>query len=297
MTARPIAGVSETARWVAAYRARESARPDALFCDPYAARLAGQRGEEIAQTVAQPGATGNGWPVITRTKLIDDMIIASIEDGCTCVLNLAAGFDTRPYRLDLPPTLLWIEADLPEILDEKERELAGEQPRCVLERVSTDLADGAQRAELFDRIDAKACRVLVVAEGLVVYLEEALVAALGRDLVARSTFAYWALDFSSPAMLRLLQRGRTVDLASAPLRFGPPDGVTFFEALGWRAVDVRSLFHEGVRLRRVPWLLRPFAMWRPPDARAPGEKRWSGVVRFARAAAHAHAPAHRQEHP
>jgi hypothetical protein len=127
--------------------------------------------------------------------------------------------------------------------------------------------------------------VLVIAEGLVVYLDDAMVAALGRDLVARPSFTYWALDFSSPAILKLIRSGRSVSLANAPLKFGPPNGVAFFEALGWHACDVRSLFHEGARLRRVPWLLRPFAWVPPPDARAPGRKQWSGVVRFARDAA------------
>jgi O-methyltransferase involved in polyketide biosynthesis len=42
-----VSNVSDTARWVAAYRAMESARPDALFRDPYADRLAGARGHAI----------------------------------------------------------------------------------------------------------------------------------------------------------------------------------------------------------------------------------------------------------
>jgi O-methyltransferase involved in polyketide biosynthesis len=43
-----ISNVSDTARWVAVYRAWESARPDALFRDPLAGRLAGERGRAIA---------------------------------------------------------------------------------------------------------------------------------------------------------------------------------------------------------------------------------------------------------
>jgi O-methyltransferase involved in polyketide biosynthesis len=39
-----IRNVSDTARWVAMYRAQESARPDALFHDPWAERLGGDRG-------------------------------------------------------------------------------------------------------------------------------------------------------------------------------------------------------------------------------------------------------------
>ena len=73
---------------------------------------------------------------------------------------------------------------------------------------------------------------------------------------------------------------------NAPFKFAPPDGVAFFEALGWKAHDIRSLFHEAIRMRRLPWLLRPFALLPKPDPRRPGSARWSAVVRFERQAAH-----------
>lgn len=111
-----ISNVSDTARWMAAYRAAESARHDALFTDPFAERFAGARGHAIA--AAAPRLTRNGWWWVTRTKLIDDLVAESVQNGCDRVLNLAAGFDTRPYRLDLPAATEWIEADLPELINE-----------------------------------------------------------------------------------------------------------------------------------------------------------------------------------
>ena len=107
-----ISNVSDTACWMAAERAAESVRPDALFNDPLANRLAGDRGRAIAATA--PRLTRNGWPSVTRTKLIDDLVAESVKSGCDRVLNLAAGFDTRPYRLELPTGLEWIEVDLPQ---------------------------------------------------------------------------------------------------------------------------------------------------------------------------------------
>ena len=65
------------------------------------------------------------------------------------VVNLAAGLDARPYRMALPPNLDWIEVDLPDLVDYKERILAGETPACRLERVRLDLADVAARRKLF----------------------------------------------------------------------------------------------------------------------------------------------------
>jgi O-methyltransferase involved in polyketide biosynthesis len=57
-----------------------------------------------------------GWPMITRIKLIGDLILASVKDGCDCVFNLGAGLDTRPYRLALPPSFTGTEAYLPKTL-------------------------------------------------------------------------------------------------------------------------------------------------------------------------------------
>jgi Leucine carboxyl methyltransferase len=57
------------------------------------------------------------------------------------VVNLAAGLDTRPYRMDLPSSRLWVEVDLPDLLDYKEEVLKSESPRCRLERVRLDLSN------------------------------------------------------------------------------------------------------------------------------------------------------------
>ena len=90
----PVSNVSDTARWVAVYRAWESARPDALFKDPYAEILAGERGQAIAAMM--PAQARSGWPMVARTKLIDELVQLAVAQRCDCVINLAAGFDTRP---------------------------------------------------------------------------------------------------------------------------------------------------------------------------------------------------------
>src|SRR5258708_14233174 len=98
------------------------------------------------------------------------------------VINLAAGLDTRPYRMDLPASLQWIEVDLPTMIDYKEDILHNEKPRCALARVRLDLANATARGELFQRLGSKAKKVLVLTEGLLVYLTRDQVAALGKDL-------------------------------------------------------------------------------------------------------------------
>jgi methyltransferase (TIGR00027 family) len=276
-----VSDVSDTARWVACYRAIESARPDAIFKDPLAERLAGEKGKAIAARAAKN--MHNGWPVIARTKVIDDLILASVAVGCDCVVNLAAGLDTRPYRLDLPATLHWIEADLPGIIDEKTAQLASETPRCVLERVKVDLADAAARDGFLDQMVRNHKRALVLSEGLIMYLDEDTVRGLSHSL-DRPGIAWWVLDTISPAILAVLMKRMAVDLRQAPMHFAPESGIAFFEDLGWRARDVQSLAVEARRLHRLPWLLNLLmALPLPqPDPRHLGNARWSGVIRLER---------------
>jgi methyltransferase (TIGR00027 family) len=281
MSATPISNVSDTARWVAVYRARESARPDALFHDPYAQLLAGERGQAIAAFM--PRQARSGWPLIARTKLIDDLILATIDQGCDCVVNLAAGFDTRPYRLEVSSSLRWIEADLPALTEEKERLLKGVQPRCQLRRVKVDLADSSARVAMLKETVGASANVLVITEGLLLYLEEAQVRSLAMDVGAQAGIRWWILDLASPALLEMMEKSMGPQLANAPMKFGPANGVAFFEELGWRATHIQSVMRAASRFRRLPWTLKLFAILPEPNPRKPGRAPWSAVVQLGRA--------------
>jgi methyltransferase (TIGR00027 family) len=281
MSASPISNVSDTARWVAVYRAKESARPDALFHDPYAQLLAGERGQAIASFM--PRQARNGWPMIARTKLMDDLILAAIEQGCDCVVNLAAGFDTRPYRLAVPSSLRWIEADLPALTEEKEQFLKDAQPRCQLCRIKVDLADSSARAAMLKKAVGTSTEVLVITEGLLLYLDEAQVHSLAMDLGAQPRIRRWILDLASPALLEMMKRSMGPQLANAPMKFGPARGVAFFEDLGWRATHIQSVMRAASRFRRLPWSLKLFALFPEPNPRNPGRAPWSAVVQLERA--------------
>src|SRR5262245_50359334 len=121
---RLMRSISDTARWVATYRARETERADALFRDPYARRLAGDEGEAIAK--AHPFMEEHSWPIVMRTYLFDEFIAEEMRDGVDLVVNLGAGLDARPYRLRLPSELRWVEIDLPDVIAYKEQVLPGE---------------------------------------------------------------------------------------------------------------------------------------------------------------------------
>jgi methyltransferase (TIGR00027 family) len=276
----PVSNVSDTARWVAVYRATESARPDAVFNDPYAHRLAGERGREIVATV--PGMMRSGWWLVARTKVIDDIILEAIDAGCDRVLNLAAGLDTRPYRLELPADFSWVEGDLPGLVAEKEQLLAGETPRCRLTRYPVDLADPAARQRFLDEALAGATKALVLTEGLLMYLEPSDVADLSQALV-RPEVAWWMLDLAGPGLKKWMNDKSGGLLRNAPFKFAPDNGVGYFEDLGWRVGEVESVFVVAHRLRRLPWFLRLVARLPQPDAHRPPRNRpWSAVIRLTR---------------
>src|SRR5262249_18405704 len=162
-----IRNISDTARWVAAYRARETERADALFRDPFARRLAGDHGEEIAR--AHRFTEQHSWPMIMRTYLFDRFIADAIAGGAALIVNPAAGLDARPYRRELPNQLRWLEIDLPDVIAYKEQVLAGESPHCQLQRVVLNLLDAEARREMLTAACRSAVRPIVLSEGLVIY--------------------------------------------------------------------------------------------------------------------------------
>lgn len=270
-----ITHVSDTARWTALHRATESARSDALFHDTLAERLAGEQGHAI---VAQaPWTARSGWWLIARTKILDDAIGQAIADGCDRVLNLAAGLDTRPYRLDLPADLTWVEADLPPLIEEKTQALADEEPRCRLTRSAVDLADPAARDGFFaDALDG-ASKALILTEGLSMYLEQEDIDALSAA-IKQPGVAWWMLDIAGPGLRKLMNKKMSGLQQNAPFKFAPKTGLAYFEGLGWRVARAESLLDAAHRLHRLPLAMRAAAWLPQPDPRNPGRRAWSAAA-------------------
>jgi methyltransferase (TIGR00027 family) len=278
-TGHVITHVSDTARWTALFRATESARADALFSDPLAACLAGEQGRAIVAKT--PMTSRTGWWLVARTKIIDDAIAEAIANGCDRVLNLAAGLDTRPYRLNLPSDFLWFEADLPEILEEKTQLLADQTPRCRLTRSAVDLADPTARNAFFDQALDGATKALVLTEGLLMYLEDLDVTALS-DALNRPEVGWWMFDFAGPGLKRAMNKQMAGMLENAPFIFAPENGLAYFEDLGWRVLESEHLMAAANRFRRLPIFMRPL-MWAPqPNPRHPGRRPWSATALLTR---------------
>jgi methyltransferase (TIGR00027 family) len=271
-----VRNISDTARWAAVFRANETQRPDALFRDPYAARLAGTLGVDIANTL--PHGNSYAWAWVARTYLFDQFILREIQQGTDMVINLAAGLDARPYRMQLPSTLKWVEIDLPEILTYKEEILTGEKPGCRLERIRLDLSDVDARKPVLAELTARAQKILVLTEGLLIYLEPSQVVVLAKDLAGHPQLQRWILDIHSPGLLRLMQRttGKQLSQVGAPFKFGPPEGPQLLEPYGWRAVEVQGLLKTAAHFKRPPFGLRLLSLL-PEKKGTQGTRPWSGV--------------------
>lgn len=241
----PVAGTSLV---TAAQRARESARDDALFHDPLAAALAGPAG------TARLDAFGDVPAIPVRTRFFDDAIGGAVGDGGPRQLVIvAAGMDTRAYRLRLPADVTLYELDRPELLAHKERLLGGVAPTCRRTAVGADLAAAGWEEALADagfRADLPTCWLV---EGLTQYLEESDVLTLLDRISALSAPGSRLLaDFVAGAMLAAPETRPVLDLMAtwgSPWRYGTDDPTTLLAERGWRA-EVRTFAGVGEALGR-----------------------------------------------
>jgi methyltransferase (TIGR00027 family) len=251
-----IQDVSDTALWVAHYRAIESDQPHPLFRDDLAKILAGERGKKIAESM-KATSRYTQWTVVIRTVMIDDYIYELIQNGVDTVINLGAGLDTRPYRLQFATPINWVEVDYPHLIAHKEKNLVNEKPNVKLERVSLDLADRKKRQELFARLGAQTKKALILTEGVIPYLTETQVAELAEDLRTQKSFKFWLLEYMSARVYRYVKAaGRTKKMKNSPFVFFPKDWMEFFKNHGWIQHQIRYFAIEAKKLHRrapFPW--------------------------------------------
>lgn len=227
-----------TARWTAAARAVESRRPDRLFDDPWAERLAGPDG---FATLERHDRSDNPY-VALRTWWLDNWCTRTAVGGCRQIVLLAAGLDTRAFRLVWPAGTVVFEVDRPELLSNKDRVLAdaGAVPGCDRHPVGGDLLgdwSAALRSAGFD----PTARTGWIAEGLLVYLAEPAARRLLRQTAELSRPARLAGDvvgmslLTSPWMRSYLQ-----GLAEAGVswQYGTDEPELLLTETGWQPEQV-----------------------------------------------------------
>ncbi len=244
--------VSDTAMWIAAYRAQESDRPDAVFKDPLARKLAGPRG--FAMVATTPYTDAMAFAMVARTTAIDRLILSAIQKGVDTVINLGAGLDTRPYRMRLPSTLPWIEVDFPDTISYKNEVLKNDHPVCKLRRIACDLSHDEERRTLFAKLGGETKNALIITEGVIGYLTNEQAEKLSQDLYSIPSFRYWIMDYSQGRLRKNRMSGKLKKkLIHAPLQFTDERPLQFFGRQGWRVNENIHILDEADRIgRKLP---------------------------------------------
>jgi len=236
--------VSDTALMVAAARARETERPDGVVRDPFAAHLAGERGAALAEKLLHQDWLGIG--VGLRCVTIDRMLVEAIHaHGIRTVVLLGAGLDTRPWRLDLPRELRWIEVDFAPILDYKFDLLASETPRCRVERMAADLQVASERRRVWAAAGGEPG--LILTEGLLLYLPASVTDALATEPPRESGIRYWLLDIAAGVLMRHAHQGTLEEIENvrAPDRVEGQQILDLAVRDGWEMMASHSYTQEG----------------------------------------------------
>lgn len=204
-------GVGRTALIVAAARAVESARPDRLFTDPYAAEFVAASGFEMPGVTDPPADFAASESVSfadyasIRTRFFDDYLVDAGRELRQVVI-VAAGLDTRAFRLGLPADTTVFELDSPAVLAFKQRVLAecGAHPSGRRVPVETDLLGDWAHTLVAAGFDPAAPAAWLI-EGLLPYLDHAqndrLLATVGSRSAAGSRLA---IEFISAEAVALM---------------------------------------------------------------------------------------------
>jgi methyltransferase (TIGR00027 family) len=252
-----ITHISDTSLWIAGYRAQETERADAVFKDPLARKLAGRKGMDMVAVT--PNTRAMAFAMVIRTAAIDRLVMSAVARGVDTVINLGAGLDTRPYRMQLPQTLQWMEVDFPHLIAYKNEQLQAEKPVCKLQRIAADLSIREQRLQLFTQLDAAAQKALIITEGVVAYLTNDQAAQLSADLYSMPSFQYWILDYTQGKYRMNRERESLQKMVkTTPFQFDAENPLAFFGKQGWRVVEDLHLLDEARRIGRsmpfsFPW--------------------------------------------
>lgn len=283
--------VARTAWLTARLRAEETARPSPLFRDPFAARLvaaAGWRDEDdedaaagappavesleafIALSRRDPkaaGAVARAAALAVRSRYFEDAILAAVSGGARTVVLLAAGLDTRVYRLALPAGLRWIEVDRAETLAHKRSVLADDAPHAELIDVGGDLRDADVLATVGRSLRGPSVWVF---EGLLMYLQahevDALLDAVVAQMVAGSSVVFDVpnlayVDPCGPVAAHVARHAAR----GSPWTFATDVPAPLVESRGL-AADVVHVGHPRAHYGRLPWPAAEVPMAGQPTA-------------------------------
>jgi len=236
--------IGATSRWIAAARALETESDEPLFVDPFARDLAGDVGFSMfASTQSVSGAVGNARnPYLSiRTKFLDDAILQAVRSGgYTQVVILAAGMDTRAFRLQWPAGLTLFEVDRDDVFSWKEPilERLKASPTCDRRVVRADLTGDWTAALTSAGFDPSRPAAFLL-EGLLMYLREQDVERLLEQLSAVAARGSWFAGdvINDQVLTSAFTTGmlKTLEALGCPWRFGMAHPESYVARFGWNA--------------------------------------------------------------
>ncbi len=264
--------VGATATSVAAQRALASRQPDPLIVDPYADALVKAVGLQHCIKIAE-GDLPFDDPLLdrqqmceqiaVRTRYFDDFFTAASSAGIRQAVILAAGLDTRAYRLPWPPDAVVFEVDQPQVIEFKSAVLAslGAAPPADRRTVAVDLRDDWVSALRDKGFDVSAPTAWI-AEGLLIYLPPdaqdrlfdhitALSAPGSRLATEHMDTAALSVEWADKLSERSRRMGSPVNLPDLFYSGERNSARDYLAAKGWR-IDVRTtreaFTHNGFQL-------------------------------------------------
>jgi len=206
-----------------------------------------------------------------RTRFWDDFVVAAVEEGILQVVMVAAGMDTRAFRLPIRANATVVELDEEQVLADKQTVLDREHvvPRCRRIVVPVNLATKGWPEVLISQGFDSASRAVFVAEGLSMYLDADENARLLDQLAAfAAPGSRLGIDMVSHDYLENPAVAPYFELARARgvyWRFGTNYPASFLAEHGWKAA-VTDIFVVGRRFGRWP----PHGVSETVSARAEG---------------------------
>lgn len=198
-----LRGVSETLLIPLAARALRARHDPENFSDPLSGEFLRLLGEELSRFERDRWNMAGGW---ARTFILDRELKSSLaKRHSTVVVNLGAGLCSRYWRLGAPRSIRWVDVDLPDVIDLKRRLIAAcEAARIIPASEWTGIAGDVTKGDWIEetaRADAE--EVIIIAEGLLMYLPEVEVRRLLDRLVATYPGAQMYLEAWSPFVSRV----------------------------------------------------------------------------------------------
>ncbi|NBE91880.1 class I SAM-dependent methyltransferase [Nonomuraea sp. KC401] len=156
---------------------------------------------------------GDAVTVARRARHLDDWTRDFLaEHPAAIVLHLGCGMDTRAHRVGPGPGVHWYDVDFPEVIDLRERLYPAREQHTAIPSSVTDLT-------WLDHVKGD-LPVLVVAEGLTMYLTEAEGHTLFRAIIDRFPSGTFVFDAFSRRGISWQKINRVVRLAGATLHWG-----------------------------------------------------------------------------